>query len=333
VRGSVRWALSPLDCQTHLLRPAGDHPWGVVKARCGAVLPTRAEQQEQPPRSESRTCWTCAQIAQKAPTSIPTGRWVCPQAPEGDRSGLRRDPSLSRALWARCPRDGQLHLLAARAVRDLVRLELRAGVVRHPAHQPGPHLTRGWGAVYEVPGRGMRGISARRVMVSTGAGRPSGLAVRWGDRQVVVHQRSAVRGGHHHNQEDLGSALGSARNTLRTRCDHAPPTVAAPPERDRFIGPRVRRTRTLLHGGPITGWPLGEHPPPFGGQPVPASGQDNPGEHGRRFRNGCLARARLARDRAAEPDRQLPLVSRAPHAPHTKDRTTIPSPAGKRGQP
>jgi hypothetical protein len=34
-----RWAVSTLDYQTHLLeQPAGDHPPGVLKARCGHYL-------------------------------------------------------------------------------------------------------------------------------------------------------------------------------------------------------------------------------------------------------------------------------------------------------
>lgn len=36
------WALSPLDLQAHLLLPEGCHPKGVLKARCGHLLPMMA---------------------------------------------------------------------------------------------------------------------------------------------------------------------------------------------------------------------------------------------------------------------------------------------------
>ena len=39
---AARWALSPLDLQAHLLLPEGSHPKGVLKARCGHLLPLRA---------------------------------------------------------------------------------------------------------------------------------------------------------------------------------------------------------------------------------------------------------------------------------------------------
>jgi hypothetical protein len=35
------WALSPLDLQAHLLLAEGCHPQGVLKARCGHLLPLR----------------------------------------------------------------------------------------------------------------------------------------------------------------------------------------------------------------------------------------------------------------------------------------------------
>jgi hypothetical protein len=38
----AHWALSPLDLQAHLLLPEGCHPKGVLKARCGHLLPRRA---------------------------------------------------------------------------------------------------------------------------------------------------------------------------------------------------------------------------------------------------------------------------------------------------
>jgi hypothetical protein len=44
VSRAARWALSPLDLQAHLLLPEGCHPKGVLKARCGHLLPMRAIQ-------------------------------------------------------------------------------------------------------------------------------------------------------------------------------------------------------------------------------------------------------------------------------------------------
>ena len=35
----AHWALSPLDLQAHLLLAEGCHPKGVLKARCGHLLP------------------------------------------------------------------------------------------------------------------------------------------------------------------------------------------------------------------------------------------------------------------------------------------------------
>jgi hypothetical protein len=44
----ARWARSPLDYQAHLLLPEGEHPSGVLKARCGALLTTGVTQHDQP---------------------------------------------------------------------------------------------------------------------------------------------------------------------------------------------------------------------------------------------------------------------------------------------
>ncbi|MBV9141867.1 MAG: hypothetical protein JO115_13280 [Pseudonocardiales bacterium] len=114
--GAARWAYSPLDCQVHLLVPAGDHPWGVLKTRCGEILPPKGpHQHERPPWGAHRTCPTCAQIAQQL-TTIPTQRWVSPQDTPENQSGY---PKTTRALWVRCPIDDQVHLLGARAVLEL----------------------------------------------------------------------------------------------------------------------------------------------------------------------------------------------------------------------
>ena len=44
----ARWARSPLDYHAHLLLPQGEHPSGVLKARCGALLTTSDTQHDQP---------------------------------------------------------------------------------------------------------------------------------------------------------------------------------------------------------------------------------------------------------------------------------------------
>jgi hypothetical protein len=46
---STRWAISPLDCAVHLLVSEGDHPPGVLQARCGHLLPTVVHHLDQPP--------------------------------------------------------------------------------------------------------------------------------------------------------------------------------------------------------------------------------------------------------------------------------------------
>ncbi|MBV9011654.1 MAG: hypothetical protein JO272_06310 [Pseudonocardiales bacterium] len=78
MRGVVRWTLSPVDGRVHLLVLAGDLPWGVLKARCGAVLPSGSPWHERPPGGAHRTCPTCAEIAER-PTAVPVDRWVSPQ--------------------------------------------------------------------------------------------------------------------------------------------------------------------------------------------------------------------------------------------------------------
>lgn len=117
---ALRWALSPLDGQAHLLVPAGDLPWGVLQARCGALLPTGvARQHERPPAGAHRSCPTCAQIA-RSPVSVPATPWVPnPQATaRGQPDGAGARDTL-RVAWARCPVEQHLHLLTARAILDL----------------------------------------------------------------------------------------------------------------------------------------------------------------------------------------------------------------------
>lgn len=52
----ARWALSPLDCHAHLLLPQGDHPRGVLKARCSHLLPPMAAVHDHSP---ARPCPPC----------------------------------------------------------------------------------------------------------------------------------------------------------------------------------------------------------------------------------------------------------------------------------
>jgi hypothetical protein len=51
----LRWVLSPLDYRMHVLVD-GDQPRGVVKARCGAVLPVVFPVHDQP---SGRPCPAC----------------------------------------------------------------------------------------------------------------------------------------------------------------------------------------------------------------------------------------------------------------------------------
>ena len=53
----AQWAFSPLDYAAHLLLCDGDHPVGVLKARCGLLLPVAAAVLDRPP---GRTCPQCA---------------------------------------------------------------------------------------------------------------------------------------------------------------------------------------------------------------------------------------------------------------------------------
>jgi hypothetical protein len=57
VRSPARWAQSSLDFQAHLLLPEGDHPPGVLKARCGALMLSSTPRHERPP--PGLTCSDC----------------------------------------------------------------------------------------------------------------------------------------------------------------------------------------------------------------------------------------------------------------------------------
>lgn len=60
-RAPARWALSPLDCQVHLLVPSGEQDTIVaLKARCGTSLPGVAIQHDQPPPGPP--CEACTRV-------------------------------------------------------------------------------------------------------------------------------------------------------------------------------------------------------------------------------------------------------------------------------
>jgi hypothetical protein len=130
VSSPARWVLSPMDGQAHLLLPVGDHPWDVLNARCGHLMPVGPSQHEQPPSGVS-ACPTCALISQVPAPQFPH------KTPAGHRSsapvpapGGQPDPTVcptpaSAAAvprWARCPVDQQPHLLDPAGVREVVAL-------------------------------------------------------------------------------------------------------------------------------------------------------------------------------------------------------------------
>ncbi|MGH3710390.1 MAG: hypothetical protein ACRDRQ_20300 [Pseudonocardiaceae bacterium] len=61
VTGPARWARSPLDSHAHWLLPDGEHPEGVLRARCGAVMMTDATRHDQ--RPPGLTCQRCVVLA------------------------------------------------------------------------------------------------------------------------------------------------------------------------------------------------------------------------------------------------------------------------------
>jgi hypothetical protein len=70
VSGPLQWVLSPLDYHAHVLA-AGDQAVGVVKARCGAVLPVVFPVRDQPSGRPCPPCEVILHVAVDAP-----GRFV-----------------------------------------------------------------------------------------------------------------------------------------------------------------------------------------------------------------------------------------------------------------
>lgn len=72
-----RWARSPVDYLAHLLLPEGEHPHGVLQARCGAVMITGLTQDQPPAGLRCQRCHLVfqAQLAESicSPSSIGPG--------------------------------------------------------------------------------------------------------------------------------------------------------------------------------------------------------------------------------------------------------------------
>jgi hypothetical protein len=66
VSGPLWWVLSPLDYRAHVLAE-GDQPRGVVKARCGAVLPVVFPVHAQPPGRPCPPCEVILRVDSDAP--------------------------------------------------------------------------------------------------------------------------------------------------------------------------------------------------------------------------------------------------------------------------
>lgn len=86
VNRMTRWVICPADGQTHSLAPVGDHPLGVLVARCGRLLPLGMPQHDQLPRWQlCESCLWCYLV----PISV-----LPPQSPSGHRSNPHGSP-----LW------------------------------------------------------------------------------------------------------------------------------------------------------------------------------------------------------------------------------------------
>jgi hypothetical protein len=88
VSGLTRWVICPTDGQAHVLVPVGDRPLGVLKARCGHLLPRVIAQHEGlPGRLLCVSClWWDLLPAPVFPRRIPAGRRLS-DAPESTPGG------------------------------------------------------------------------------------------------------------------------------------------------------------------------------------------------------------------------------------------------------
>jgi hypothetical protein len=101
---STQWAISPTDGRTHVLLPMGDHPRGMLQARCGHLLPPGVTLHEcLPGLLLCVRCLWCYLVSAPAflPT-IPAGRRLR-DAPESTPGGQPVPPPIPR--WARYPLD------------------------------------------------------------------------------------------------------------------------------------------------------------------------------------------------------------------------------------
>lgn len=97
VAGPPRWALSPVDCQAHVLVD-GDQPLGVVKAQCGALLPTAVAVHDHP---RGRRCPPCVLILRVGDSA---DLWEKPPSAdmEGHNRADRPSTGRRRAIPATC---------------------------------------------------------------------------------------------------------------------------------------------------------------------------------------------------------------------------------------
>jgi hypothetical protein len=93
---STRWAICPTDGRTHVLLPVGDHPLGMLQARCGHLLPQRVVLHECLPGLLLcvRCLWCYLVPAPAFPGTIPAGRRLrdTPEStPDGQPVPLRHN--------------------------------------------------------------------------------------------------------------------------------------------------------------------------------------------------------------------------------------------------
>lgn len=101
---STKWAISPTDGGTHVLLPVGDHPLGMLQARCGHLLPQRVVLHECLPGLLLcvRCLWCYLVPAPAFPGTIPAGRRLR-DAPESTPDG--QPVPAPTQCWAHCPPD------------------------------------------------------------------------------------------------------------------------------------------------------------------------------------------------------------------------------------